>query len=55
MGDTFPSERELCTHFGVSRTAVRSAIAQMEGRGLIEMGPNRRRKVRALPAEKRAS
>ncbi|MGW7033484.1 GntR family transcriptional regulator [Streptomyces xanthophaeus] len=50
VGDIFPSESELCTRFGVSRTAVRTALAQMEGKGLIEMGPNRRRQVRALPA-----
>lgn len=49
VGDPFPSENELCERFGVSRTAVRSAIAQMEGRGLIAMGGNRRRQVRALP------
>ncbi|MGW4237853.1 GntR family transcriptional regulator [Streptomyces sp. NPDC004749] len=49
VGDAFPSENELCERFGVSRTAVRTAIAQMEGQGLIEMGPNRRRRVRALP------
>ncbi|MHC0432028.1 GntR family transcriptional regulator [Streptomyces sp. O3] len=50
VGDAFPSENELCKRFNVSRTAVRSAIAQMEGQGLIEMGPNRRRRVRTLPA-----
>ncbi|WP_374776680.1 GntR family transcriptional regulator [Streptomyces sp. NBC_01310] len=50
-GDTFPSESELCETFGVSRTAVRTAIAQLEGRGLIAMGPGRRRQVRALPGE----
>ncbi|MEU9498742.1 GntR family transcriptional regulator [Streptomyces sp. NPDC048196] len=49
VGDTFPSEKELCERFGVSRTAVRSAIAQMEGQGLIAMGTSRRREVRALP------
>ncbi|MEU9117646.1 GntR family transcriptional regulator [Streptomyces sp. NPDC048483] len=49
VGDPFPSEKELCERFAVSRTAVRSAIAQMEGRGLIAMGASRRRKVRALP------
>ncbi|MFJ3954268.1 GntR family transcriptional regulator [Streptomyces libani] len=49
VGDVFPSEKELCERFGVSRTAVRSAIAQLEGRGLIAMGANRRRQVRALP------
>ncbi|MEU9488095.1 GntR family transcriptional regulator [Streptomyces decoyicus] len=50
VGDAFPSENELCERFGVSRTAVRSAIAQLEGRGLIAMGANRRRQVRTLPA-----
>ncbi|REK87575.1 GntR family transcriptional regulator [Streptomyces inhibens] len=51
VGDSFPSEKELCERFGVSRTAVRSAIAQMEGRGLIAMSASRRREVRALPVE----
>ncbi|NIY66546.1 GntR family transcriptional regulator [Streptomyces malaysiensis] len=50
VGSPFPSEKELCETFGVSRTAVRSAIAQLEGQGLIAMGANRRREVRALPA-----
>ncbi|WP_103545980.1 GntR family transcriptional regulator [Streptomyces sp. SM1] len=49
VGDPFPSENELCERFGVSRTAVRSAIAQMEGQGLVGMGASRRREVRALP------
>lgn len=49
VGSPFPSEKELCEAFGVSRTAVRSAIAQLEGQGLIAMGANRRREVRALP------
>ncbi|WP_328546681.1 GntR family transcriptional regulator [Streptomyces platensis] len=52
VGDTFPSEKELCERFEVSRTAVRSAIAQLEGRGLIAMGANRRRQIRALPNER---
>ncbi|WP_030751689.1 GntR family transcriptional regulator [Streptomyces sp. NRRL F-5135] len=55
VGDAFPSENELCERFGVSRTAVRTAIAQMEGQGLIEMGPNRRRRVRALPPRQETS
>lgn len=50
VGDVFPSEKELCERFGVSRTAVRSAIAQLEGQGLVAMGANRRRQVRALPS-----
>ncbi|MFG2750059.1 GntR family transcriptional regulator [Streptomyces xanthophaeus] len=49
VGSAFPSENELCMTFGVSRTAVRTAIAQLEGQGLIEMGPGRRRQIRALP------
>ncbi|MGY5129941.1 GntR family transcriptional regulator [Streptomyces nigrescens] len=52
VGDTFPSEKELCERFEVSRTAVRSAIAQLEGRGLIAMGANRRRQIRALSDER---
>lgn len=55
VGDPFPSEKELCDEFGVSRTAVRSALALLEGRGLIEMGPNRRRQVRALPTGQKDS
>lgn len=49
VGDRFPTEKELCDRFGASRTAVRSAIAQMEGQGLIGKGAARGREVRALP------
>lgn len=49
VGDRFPTEKELCERFGASRTAVRSAIAQMEGRGLIGKGAGRGREVLALP------
>ncbi|WP_314414164.1 GntR family transcriptional regulator [Streptomyces kroppenstedtii] len=49
VGDRFPTEKELCELFGASRTAVRSAIAQMEGQGLIGRGATRGREVRALP------
>ncbi|WP_432018327.1 GntR family transcriptional regulator [Streptomyces sp. 1222.5] len=49
VGDRFPTERELCEQFGASRTAVRSAIAQMEGRGLIGKGAGRGREVLTLP------
>ncbi|UQA93115.1 GntR family transcriptional regulator [Streptomyces halobius] len=49
VGDRFPTEKELCEKFGASRTAVRSAIAQMEGQGLIGKGATRGREVRALP------
>ncbi|MFZ3558784.1 MULTISPECIES: GntR family transcriptional regulator [unclassified Streptomyces] len=50
VGDPFPTEKDLCERFGASRTAIRSAIAQMEGQGLI--GKTKRgREVRALPVE----
>ncbi|MFE7119100.1 GntR family transcriptional regulator [Streptomyces sp. NPDC057654] len=54
VGAPFPSERELCDRFGASRTAVRTAVAEMEGQGLIEKGPDRRRRVRVLPAGQEA-
>jgi DNA-binding GntR family transcriptional regulator len=50
VGDPFPTEAELCERFGVSRTAVRSAIAQMEGQGLIGKSAARGRQVCALPS-----
>lgn len=49
VGDPFPTEKELCERFEASRTAIRSAIAQMEGQGLIGKGATRGREVRALP------
>ncbi|MFF1295633.1 MULTISPECIES: GntR family transcriptional regulator [unclassified Streptomyces] len=51
VGDPFPTEKELCERFGASRTAIRSAIAQMEGQGLIGKG-TRGRDVRALPPKR---
>ncbi|MFK8849404.1 GntR family transcriptional regulator [Streptomyces sp. Ac-502] len=54
-GAPFPSEKELGEQFGMSRTAVRTAIAQLEGAGLVEMGPGRRRRVRALPPKEGTS
>lgn len=35
-GDRLPSERELCERIGVSRTALRSAIAALVSRGVLE-------------------
>jgi DNA-binding GntR family transcriptional regulator len=55
VGDPFPSESALCEEFNVSRTAVRSAIARMEGLGLIGKRADRRREVRALPVDPEAS
>lgn len=38
-GDVLPSEVELCSHFGVSRTAVREALKLLSSKGLLESRP----------------
>lgn len=50
VGDPFPSEAKLCERFDVSRTAVRRAVAQLEGMGLLDTVHGKGRTVRALPA-----
>ncbi|WP_369190214.1 GntR family transcriptional regulator [Streptomyces sp. R08] len=49
VGDTYPSEAKLCERFGVSRTAVRRVLAQMEGNGLLATIHGKGRTVRDLP------
>ncbi|MGQ4516901.1 GntR family transcriptional regulator [Streptomyces sp. DW26H14] len=51
VGDPYPSEAKLCERFGASRTAVRRALAQMEGGGLLDTVHGKGRTVRALPTE----
>lgn len=36
VGFRLPSEGKLCEEFGVSRTAVREALRELRGRGLVE-------------------
>ncbi|MGW7597075.1 GntR family transcriptional regulator [Streptomyces antimycoticus] len=55
VGDAYPSEARLCEDFGASRTAVRRALAQMEGQGLLATAHGKGRTVRALPASSQAS
>lgn len=49
VGDAYPSEAKLCERFGASRTAVRRALALMEGNGLLDTVHGKGRTVRALP------
>ncbi|MFD9629321.1 GntR family transcriptional regulator [Streptomyces violascens] len=49
IGDTYPSEAQLCARFDVSRTAVRRVLANMEGTGLLATVHGKGRTVRALP------
>ncbi|MCT9090473.1 GntR family transcriptional regulator [Streptomyces sp. ASQP_92] len=52
VGDTYPSESKLCERFGVSRTAVRRVLANMEGTGLLATVHGKGRTVRALPPDR---
>ncbi|MFE7582514.1 FadR/GntR family transcriptional regulator [Streptomyces gardneri] len=51
VGDVYPSESKLCARLAASRTAVRRALAQMEGTGLLTTVHGKGRTVRALPTE----
>lgn len=55
VGDRYPSEASLCERFGVSRTAVRHALAQMGGTGLLVTVHGKGRTVRALPKTREGS
>ncbi|WP_062214623.1 GntR family transcriptional regulator [Streptomyces sp. NBRC 109706] len=49
LGGEYPSEAELGERFGYSRVAVRSALAELEGAGLLESRQGHRRVVLRLP------
>ncbi|WP_053628429.1 GntR family transcriptional regulator [Streptomyces sp. XY511] len=55
VGDRYPSEANLCARFGASRTAVRHALAQMEGTGLLATAHGKGRTVLALPTTREES
>ncbi|MFE6070238.1 GntR family transcriptional regulator [Streptomyces sp. NPDC056525] len=50
VGDPFLSEAKLCDRFDASRSAVRRALAQMEGAGMLETRHGKGRTIRSLPA-----
>lgn len=50
-GDLLPTERELMSHFGVSRNSVREAMQALVSMQVIDVGPGRgTRVVRTSPA-----
>ena len=50
-GDILPTERELMSHFGVSRNSVREAMQALVSMQVIDVGPGRgTRVVRTSPA-----
>ncbi|MFC5719873.1 GntR family transcriptional regulator [Streptomyces gamaensis] len=49
VGGVFHSESSLCERFGVSRSALRKALGQLEGEGFLESVHGKGRIVKALP------
>lgn len=47
-GQSFPGELALCERFKVSRTTLRSALAELEQEGWIKAGQGRRREILRL-------
>ncbi|MEU3494472.1 GntR family transcriptional regulator [Kitasatospora cineracea] len=50
VGAAFPPEKELVEVTGASRGTVRSALAQLEGAGVLEVRHGKGRRVQALPS-----
>lgn len=50
VGAVFPSESRLCTRFGVSRGAVRHALAELQGQGVLAAVHGKGRTVQTLPS-----
>ncbi len=51
QGEKLPSEMELCTQFGVSRTVMREALRMLSARGLIRIEKGRGIFVQKLSAD----
>ena len=50
-GDRLPSEMELCSQFGVSRTAVREALRTLSAKGMISIEKGRGIYVKSVSSE----
>ena len=50
-GDRLPSEMELCSQFGVSRTAVREALRTLSAKGMISIEKGRGIYVKNISSE----
>jgi len=50
-GDRLPSEMELCSQFGVSRTAVREALRTLSAKGMISIEKGRGIFVKSMSSE----
>jgi GntR family transcriptional repressor for pyruvate dehydrogenase complex len=50
-GDRLPSEMELCSQFGVSRTAVREALRTLSAKGMISIEKGRGIYVKSISSE----
>jgi len=50
-GEKLPSEQEMCTLFGVSRTAVREALRMLHAKGLISIQKGKGMHVRQFSEE----
>ena len=50
-GDRLPSEMELCSQFGVSRTAVREALRTLSAKGMISIEKGRGIFVKSISSE----
>ena len=50
-GDRLPSEMEMCSQFGVSRTAVREALRTLSAKGMISIEKGRGIYVKSVSSE----